>query len=160
MALVIELKGVIMIRRQSKSRNLRSGAVIVEMALVLPIFLMLVFGIIEFGRGFMVGQLVTNAAREGARRAILDGSTNADITSYIQTFMQQSANVSTADTTVTITVAAAPGNPPVSGNDVALCTSRDLVTVKVEVPFDKVAYISGKYLAGKKMTGQASMRHE
>ena len=153
-------KGVIMVCRQSVSRRFRRGAVIVEMALVLPIFLMLVFGIIEFGRGFMVGQLVTNAAREGARRAILDDSTNADITSYIQTFMQTSANVATGDTTVTITVTAAPGNPAVSGNDVALCTSRDLVTVKVEVPFDKVAYITGKYLAGKKMSGQASMRHE
>ena len=38
------------------------------MALVLPIFTMLVFGIIEFGRGFMIMQLVTNAAREGCRR--------------------------------------------------------------------------------------------
>lgn len=149
-----------MICRQTVSPSRRRGAVIVEMALVLPIFLMLVFGIIEFGRGFMVGQLVTNAAREGARRAILDGSTNADVTSFIQTFMQSSANVSASNVTVTITVTPAAGNPAVAGNSIASCSSRDLIAVKVEVPFDKVAYITGKYMKGKKLSGQASMRHE
>jgi Flp pilus assembly protein TadG len=137
----------------------RRGAVIVEMALVLPIFLALVLGIIEFGRGLMVGQLVTNAAREGARKAILDGSTNSDITATIQSFLATSANVSTADITVTITVTPAPGNSN-PGNNIAACQSKDLITIKAQVPFDKVALLAGKYLNGKMLTGQAAMRHE
>jgi Flp pilus assembly protein TadG len=137
----------------------RRGAVIVEMALVLPIFLALVLGIIEFGRGLMVAQLVTNAAREGARKAILDGSTNSDITSTIQSLLATSANVSTGNITVTITVTPASGNPD-PGNDIAACKSKDLITIKVQVPFDKVALLAGKYLNGKLLTGQAAMRHE
>lgn len=131
-----------------------------EMALVLPIFTMLVFGIIEFGRGFMIMQLVTNAAREGCRRAIIDGSTNSDVTNYIKTFMQTSGNVAQSATNVTITVTPAAGNPANPSNSLSSCQSRDLVTVKVEIPFSAVQLITAKYLAGKTLKGEASMRHE
>ena len=40
----------------------RRGAAVVEMAMVLPIFMMVVFGIVEFGRAMMVGQMVTRAS--------------------------------------------------------------------------------------------------
>ena len=53
--------------RNRDRRQDRRGAAVVEMALVLPIFFMVVLGIIEFGRAFMIGQLVTNAAREAVR---------------------------------------------------------------------------------------------
>lgn len=150
-----------MIRRWgSRWQEGRRGAVTVELALVLPIFTMLVFGIIEFGRGFMIMQLVTNAAREGCRRAIIDGSTNTEVTSYIQTFMQNSANVTPANTTVTITVTPATGNPANPGNSLALCQSRDLINVKVQIPFSAVQLITAKYLSGKVLKGDASMRHE
>ena len=138
----------------------RRGAVTVEMALVLPIFCSLVFGIIEFGRGFMVGQLVTNAAREGARRAITDGSTNTDVTTFVQTFMHNACNVATTDVAVTIVVTPATGNPANPTNSIASCLSKDLITITVQVPFNKIALITGKYMAGKNLTGQASMRHE
>ena len=142
------------------SSDRRRGAVTVEMALVLPIFISLVLGIIEFGRGFMVAQLVTNAAREGARRAIVDGSTNSDVTSYIQTFLHTSSNVATGDVSVTITVTPAAGNPANPSNAISACQSRDLINIAVSIPFNKVALVTGKYLAGKNLTGSASMRHE
>jgi Flp pilus assembly protein TadG len=50
------------------------GQSIVEFALILPLFLVLVFGIVEFGRAYIVYVTVTNAAREGARL----GTTGAD----------------------------------------------------------------------------------
>lgn len=149
-----------MIRRGiSQCRRGRCGAVAVEMALVLPIFTMVVFGIIEFGRAFQIMQLVTNAAREGCRRAIVDGSTNVDVTTYIQTFLQQSAGVGSGSVTVTITATAATGNPD-PGNNLASCNAKDLVTIKVSIPFSAVQLISAKYLTGKTLSGQASMRHE
>lgn len=147
-------------RWKERWRQGRRGAVTVEMALVLPIFTMLVFGIIEFGRGFMIMQLVTNAAREGCRRGIIDGSTNSEVTDYIKTFMQTSGNVPTSATTVTITVTPAPGNPANPSSNLATCNSRDLVNVKVQIPFSAVQLISAKYLSGKTLTGDASMRHE
>jgi Flp pilus assembly protein TadG len=48
----------------------RRGAATVETALVLPIVLLFLFGIFEYGRYFMTMQLLNNAAREGARYAI------------------------------------------------------------------------------------------
>ncbi|MFN0147609.1 MAG: TadE family protein [Dehalococcoidia bacterium] len=50
-------------------RNGQSGQALVEFSLILPVFLMLLFGLVDFGRGFYTWQLVTNAAREGARAA-------------------------------------------------------------------------------------------
>ena len=42
-----------------------------EMALVLPLFLLLIVGVVEFGRILSVKQVITNAAREGARAAAI-----------------------------------------------------------------------------------------
>ena len=64
-----------------------------------------------------------------------------------------------SDVTVTITVDAAPGND--DQNDlVENAQARDLVTVNVSVPLDKVSYVPGSYLNGKNLSAQSSMRHE
>ncbi len=47
------------------------GQVIVEFALLMPVLLLLVLGIMEFGRAWMNANMVTQAAREGARAAIV-----------------------------------------------------------------------------------------
>src|SRR5262245_20918447 len=65
------------------SRSLRGGSVTLEMALVEPIFFFMVFGIIEVGRGFMVTHLLRNAARDGCRYAILQGTTTTQIKSIV-----------------------------------------------------------------------------
>src|SRR3990172_5813883 len=44
------------------------GQVLVEFALVVPIFLVLLFGMIEFGRAWMTKNILTGAAREAVRR--------------------------------------------------------------------------------------------
>jgi Flp pilus assembly protein TadG len=53
-------------------RGMRSerGAVAVEFAILLPVFLLLVFGICDFGHAYYMKQLVTNASREGARYGV------------------------------------------------------------------------------------------
>lgn len=55
-------------RRSSADR----GAVAIEFALVLPLLVILVFGIIDFGRLFNAQETLTQAAREGARLAALN----------------------------------------------------------------------------------------
>ena len=55
-------------KSKSKLRN-EKGASAVEFALVVPIFLMLVFGIFQFGIAFNNWIAITHAAREGARLA-------------------------------------------------------------------------------------------
>ena len=137
----------------------RRGTALVEMALVLPIFMMVTLGIVEFGRAMMVSQLVTNAAREGARQAIIDGSNNANVRSTIETFMQQSANVAPGDLIITITVTPAPGNTD-PANQVANTSSGDLIQIMIDVPFNKVSFIPGNYLENKHLRGMAAMRRE
>ena len=61
----------------------RCGQSLVEMALVLPLLLLLVFGIIEFGRVFNAYIIVTNAAREGARFAVVGSPDEGEITAEV-----------------------------------------------------------------------------
>jgi Flp pilus assembly protein TadG len=59
--------------RTSRSRRER-GASAVEFAFVLPLLLLIVFGIIEFGRAYQVKVQLTGSVREGARELALGGS--------------------------------------------------------------------------------------
>ena len=71
-------------RRRRRSER---GAELIELAIVLPILLIVVAGIIDFGFLFQRWEAVTNAAREGARVAILpnfnDGDTQERVRQYI-----------------------------------------------------------------------------
>jgi TadE-like protein len=51
----------------ARRRGSQSGAAAVEFALVFPVFAALVMGSLDFGYFFFTKQVVTNAAREGAR---------------------------------------------------------------------------------------------
>src|SRR4030065_1740253 len=57
--------GVVMKRDATHSR----GQGLVEFALVVPLFLILLFGMVEFGRAWMTKNILTGAAREAVRRA-------------------------------------------------------------------------------------------
>ncbi len=56
-----------------------AGQDIVEYALILPLLLLLMFGIIEFGVLFLSYNTIANAAREGARAGIMPHATTTDI---------------------------------------------------------------------------------
>ena len=53
--------------------NNKNGAAAVEFALILPLLILVVFGIIEFGLLLYNQQVITNASREGARAGIVVG---------------------------------------------------------------------------------------
>jgi hypothetical protein len=55
------------------------GAELIEFALVFPLLLLVLFGIMDFGFMFQRYEVVTNAAREGARVGTLDGYAKADM---------------------------------------------------------------------------------
>jgi Flp pilus assembly protein TadG len=58
-------------RRRRSLRECESGAELIEFALIFPTLLLVVLGIIDFGFLFQRYEVLTNAAREGARLAIL-----------------------------------------------------------------------------------------
>jgi Flp pilus assembly protein TadG len=74
--------------RVSLRRFVRSerGAELIEMALVTPILLLLVMGIVDFGFLFQRYVVLTNAAVEGARVASMPGYTTADAQARVQAY--------------------------------------------------------------------------
>jgi Flp pilus assembly protein TadG len=63
------------------------GAELIEMALVLPLLLLIIMGIIDFGFMFREMNVVTNAAREGARAGILPDYGSADVEARVQQYL-------------------------------------------------------------------------
>ncbi|HEX5104408.1 MAG TPA: TadE/TadG family type IV pilus assembly protein [Pirellulaceae bacterium] len=133
---------------RSYRRNRRAAAA-VEFALVAPVFFLLILGMVEYGRMVMVQQVITNASREGARRAVLDGATTSEVQTLAKDYMT-SAGVSPTGATVTV----AP-NPP---NNAAF---GEAVTVTVAIPFSQVSWLpSPMYLGGRTLTASTVMRRE
>jgi len=64
--------------KASKSRF--KGLAIVETAIVLPLLLLLTFGVIQYSWLFLKAQQITNAARSGARVAVRYGAIPDDVT--------------------------------------------------------------------------------
>lgn len=146
-------------RFRDRKKPERRGAALVEAAVVLPLLLLIVMGIIEFGRAMMVVQLITNGAREGARRAVLDGSTNTIVEQHVKSFLSGAIGCNAGDLTVAITLTPDAGNST-TGNEVAAAQAGDLVNVNISVPYDKVSYINAGFLGGKAVRAQSTMRHE
>lgn len=63
-----------MMRQRWQKGYSEIGAAAVEFALILPILVLFVFGIVEFGRAFNAQVTITHAAREGARVWALGGT--------------------------------------------------------------------------------------
>ncbi len=64
------------------------GQALIETALTFPLVLLLSISVFEFGRAFQHWQVVTNAAREGARLAALPGITDEAVTSRVQAYLE------------------------------------------------------------------------
>ena len=81
------------------------GAALIEAAIIIPLLLLLVLGVVEYG--FMVnrGTVINNAAREGAREAIF-GSSESEIEQHVR---DAAASLEQADLTVTVTCKDADG---------------------------------------------------
>src|SRR5262245_34144093 len=103
----------------------RRGAAAVEFAFIAPLLLLLILGIIEVGRMMMVQQIVTNAAREGCRKAVLAGATESQVQTTIDNYLTGSG-ISGQTITVSTLSSAQPG---------------DSVTVTVSVPYDNVTWL-------------------
>lgn len=61
----------------------KRGQALVELALVLPLLILIIIGMMEFGRIFHSYLLITNAAREGARLGVV-GETDSEIRTRVK----------------------------------------------------------------------------
>ena len=128
-------------------RRNRRAAAAVEFAIVAPVFFLLVFGMIEYGRMVMVQQVLTNASREGARAAVLDGATVAQVQTTVNSYL-------TSGSITGATVTVSPN--PLSGAEFG-----DPVTVTVSIGFNQVSWLpSPMYLGGTTLSSATVMRRE
>ena len=72
------------------------GAALVEFALALPLLLVVLAGIVDFGFVFQRYEVVTNAAREGARLATLPGYDATAVEFRVRNYVQQGLAINTA----------------------------------------------------------------
>jgi Flp pilus assembly protein TadG len=93
------------LRRQDR------GQALVEFALVAPILLFLLLGIVDLARAWNVYQVLTDAGREGTRVAVVDnGSTEAQVRTLVQQAAAR-AGIEIADAAVVVAEGAARGEP-------------------------------------------------
>jgi hypothetical protein len=132
-----------------------TGAELVEFAIVLPLLLLVLFGIVDFGMLFQRYQVVTNAAREGARVAVLPLYDDADVAARVSQYL------TAAGLTETPTV------PPPDRASVSLggqCIN--VVTVSVDYPYTYSAlggiasYFGSGAFGATGLRATASMRSE
>jgi Flp pilus assembly protein TadG len=81
------------------------GSALIEVALTLPLLLLVAAGIFEFGRAYQTQQVLTNAVREGARVAVLPNQPTGAAATRVTTYLTngQLPNAGTATVTVTPT---------------------------------------------------------
>ena len=85
-----------------KRMRSEKGAALIEAAITVPIILLISVGIFEFGRAYQTMQVLTNAAREGARIAVITASTDADVTARVRNYMKAGSLPNHATAAVTI----------------------------------------------------------
>ena len=110
-----------------KIHTLRRGTTLVEAAIVVPLLLLLTFGLLEYGWLFIKSQQLGNAAREGARLAATPDATNATVNARISSLMSD-AGMGGSGYTVTLTP-----------SDVAAAATGESVKVSISVAYANVS---------------------
>lgn len=104
------------------------GQSLVEVALILPLLLVMLIGIVTFANAWRTSQTITNIAREGARLGVTPGATTAEVETRVNDLLDESG-LSSENAGVTVEdVESAPG-------DTVRVTIRYPVSLG---PFDRV----------------------
>ena len=105
------------------------GNALVEFALVLPLLLLIFAGIVDFGFLFQRYEVITNAAREGARIGVLPGYDEAAVQQRVLDYVQAGLLMSADD------AATAVGTPDVQTVMLAAGTGAPFAATQVTVSF-------------------------
>lgn len=128
-----------------RARHRRRGVAVVETAVIAPVLILGMLGMMEVGWAFMVRQTVTLASREGARAAALPGGVMTDVEAAVDAAMG-AAGLTGYTTT----------------SDVSTLGPTDTeVTVSVSIPLSRVSFTGGLLGGGSFNIGSSTtMRRE
>jgi Flp pilus assembly protein TadG len=138
------------------------GAELIEFALVFPLLLLVLFGIMDFGFLFQRYEVLTNAAREGARVAVLDGYQKADIEARVTQYLNNAGMWDTPSFSYSgAGCASLPCKVPLSTGK---CVSMTGVTVTYPYQYQFLGKIIGLFggsgFTQKNLSATALMRSE
>jgi Flp pilus assembly protein TadG len=134
----------------SRPGGTRGAASALEFAVVAPLFFLLIFGLVEFGRCLMVQHLLTNAARQGCRVAVIEGKTTADVTTTVNNLLS-GQGISGATTTVQVNGATA---------DASTAGPGDRIDVYVSIPAATTSWVPKAQFCLGTITGTYALRRE
>lgn len=125
-----------MFKRKNKTR----GQSVVEMALILPVVLLVIFGVIEFGRALFIYTVVSNAAREGVRAGLVAPT---DLTWITQRIHARLVLVRPEDVSIEVKCDNGSDNPVdrFECTDATVEPGRTRVVVIVNTPFTMITPI-------------------
>jgi len=114
------------------------GAAAVEFGLILPVLLMIIGGIIDFGIMYNKQILLSNAARDGVRQVVVNQTTGGWSASDIQSRVSQAANPLALSSTFTLERSTDNGTSWTTASVWYCQVSGDLMrlTVRPQTPFD------------------------
>jgi Flp pilus assembly protein TadG len=125
------------------------------LAIVAPIFLLLMAGIIEFGQAFRVEHTLSSASRRAARMAIVDGATVSGVKQSVKSQCASALSVSQSDVTVNIYLNGAL-NGSLSG-----AAKGDAIKVTVSIPYNKAASsFYGNFFSQSTLSASCTLEHE
>ena len=117
-----------------------------EAAIVMPFFLLMLVGILEFGRAVMVLHSLEEAARVGARAAIVEGATASDVTQAVSATM---ATCGINDYELTVVP------------DPSVATQWEPITVTITADYNDVNWLPvPMYLGQTELSGSSSLPRE
>lgn len=123
------------------------GAAAVEMAILAPVIVALIMGQIEASRLGMVAQLLTTAAREGCRKAVVPGYTQSHVQSAVDAVLTGSG----------ISV----GTVTPSPSNWATASKGTAITVSLSVPYSEVSWLGSPfYFKDATVSASATMSSE
>jgi Flp pilus assembly protein TadG len=132
-----------LVKRNERTR----GQSLVEFALALPIFLLVVFGLIDLGRAVFVANSLAEAARDGARYGSVQARAwNDTRRTNVETWISNRLS-GVPDPTVTVECTTA--NPGLG------CTVEDILTVTVESQVEMITPVIGQIIGPLSLEGRS-----
>jgi hypothetical protein len=152
-------------RQKSKKRR---GTTTVETAFVLPVFLLLLFAIFEFGHAQLVNNMLSTACRNAARIGAVEGSTTDQVQDRVEETIGKFVPLEAVEVFVKNASSFDGGGTTPNGEgleqlpDIDLSTTepRTLFVVRAKVPYNEIAIVPMPFLEDVIIDAQAFMRHE
>lgn len=159
-------------RRVQRPLHARLGVTMVEFAICFPVFIVIMLGIFEFSRAYMITQILNAAARQAARAGVTDDVTTGDVISRMEAVLL-SSGIDVSNVRYYIINGAGfdenPNNPPKLSDliedydepfEIDSARARQLAIIRVEIDFSDVRLMAPRWLSGVTLYGQVIVRKE